>query len=511
MRKVLLWGRGAPLSFLLSALLVGGLRAAGLLQGSEWWAYDRFLRSLPMPTEEPRVTVVGITETDVNTYRYPIDDRTLARALENILASNPRGVGIVLLRDLPVPPGNAKLRALLAKSPPLVGSTFIGGIENESIPPPPTLPEQQVGAVDLIGDGDGVLRRTQLYPGGTPAMGLKLALNYLAAEGIVDRASPNGWLQLGDLEVVPLRPNSGPYSKAQTPGTQIFLPYQGLEKRFTTISLQQAIEGNFDPAIFQGRVVLLGPTAASIDAGFFTPYTRDLTRISPPKMAGVFIHAQVAAGLLEAVLGDRQLLRVFPDPLEYFWIFAIGGIQFGALLFWREAKLQFALPGFALNALALSGATWAIARYAFTVGWWIPVAPPLAIVWICALTGTIGNLISRLLNYQQQLQRHLIEQEQTAVLGELASSLGHEIRGSLNQILQEASVLRFLFEYSIPSLAEVDAASADNALQITELNVQHIDTMLQAILNPNVEGITVLNPLVDEVCTVIAHHFNARE
>lgn len=501
--------KGAPLALLVTVLGIGGLRAGGLLQGLEWWAYDRFLRatSQPNPAKE-RVVVVGITEADIRKYRFPIDDATLARTLETILAHQPRAIGLNLLRDFPVGPGYGELVATLQANPEIVGVTFVGGEEDESIPPPPALPPDRVAASDLIGDADGTIRRAQLYPAGVPAIGLQLAAIYLRQEGMADRESPNGWLQFSDVEITPLRKNAGFYIGAPQLGYQILLPYRGRDA-FQAITLQDTLAGNFPPSFFQNRIVIIGTTAPSARNEYLTPYSRGLGSVSPQGMPGTLVHAQVSAGLLEAVLGDRALIQTIAEPVEYFWILAWCGVQGLILSRWHNVRLRWVLPTFTGSAVILSAAVLGIGYCCFVCHWWVPVMPPILAIATVATLGTIANLVVRTVEYQNILQNRLLLQEPEVQLGRLAGALDHEIRGALQYILNGAQ-----FTQAMLGEPEMGFAVSPEIARLIYQNLDAIDTnvltiieTLQALLQPDARDLVSINATISRLDRIVSYYF----
>lgn len=509
-KQFLLRRKGAPLALLLAALGVGGLRALGLLQGLEWWAYDWFLRAQRQSTaRSERVVVIGITESDLREYRFPVDDATLARALEIVLAQPPRAIGVDLFRDLPVPPGHGELSAVLQSSPTVVGITFVGGEEDNPIGPPPMLPQERVAASDLIGDGDGTIRRTQLYPDrDIPAIGLKLASMYLAAEGIEAQASSKGWLQFSDLEIIPLKRNSGSYVRAQVQGYQILLPYQS-EDCCETITLKETLEESFAPDFFRDRIVLIGTVAASARNEYLTPYSRNLKETSPRLFPGVSIHAQLSAGILETVLGDKKLIKPIPEFLEYLWILGICGLQGAVLVCFCDRGLGPMLALFGGTTIALSFTTFGIAYYALILGWWLPVVPPVLALAAMAVVGIIANSILRALDYQALLRNRLVLQEPEAQLGRLAGALDHEIRSALQYILNGAQFMQAILskpEEGYEISPEVASLIHQN-LNSIDANVLAIVETLQALLRPDPRDLISANTTIAKLNQIIGYYF----
>src|SRR5687767_8079531 len=111
-----LWGFIKPLDLISYAGVLPGAavmgviiaaRLTGSMQGLEWSAFDRMLRSRPPEPMDERVVVVGITERDISRLgTYPIPDRTLAELLTTLQSYQPTAIGVDLFRDLAVPSGD---------------------------------------------------------------------------------------------------------------------------------------------------------------------------------------------------------------------------------------------------------------------------------------------------------------------------------------------------------------------------------------------------------------------
>lgn len=135
-------------------------RLLGLFQPIEWKAFDTALRWRPAEEIDSRITVVTLTEKDIQeTLGYPISDQDLATLVGKLQTYNPRVIGIDIFRDQPVREGFETLESELASADNVIG---IDAMEAPTVPPPPMLPESQIGFADAIVDNDGRLRRSLL-------------------------------------------------------------------------------------------------------------------------------------------------------------------------------------------------------------------------------------------------------------------------------------------------------------------------------------------------------------
>ncbi|WP_432808927.1 CHASE2 domain-containing protein [Pantanalinema sp. GBBB05] len=371
-------------------------RLTGSLQVLEWMAFDYFLRSRPIEPADPKVVIVGINETDIKAVgKYPIPDRELATLLRTLQQYQPRAIGLDVFRDLTADPHRAELAEVFRTSRNLIGiETALGNQSNLTVKPPPELPPERIGMVDVIIDPDGKLRRSLLASkvdsGDTKyALPLRLAALYLGSEGIPfqhgERASDP--IRLGQVAIPRFRPTTGSYVGAQAGGNQVLLNFHSHAKPFHMVSMMEVINGEVDPFLLHDRVVLIGMTAASVNDTFMTSATKstlltetlgDLAQYQV--IYGVEYQAHATSQLINAALNGRPLLHTWIDELEYLWIWLWGltGITLGLVL---------QSPWKTLLSLALSSAGLVCLSYALLVSsWWIPVVPTLLALCAAGLT-----------------------------------------------------------------------------------------------------------------------------
>ncbi|MGK7941765.1 MAG: CHASE2 domain-containing protein [Crocosphaera sp.] len=362
---------------------VGGLvillRLGGLLQGWEWDLFDSYMKSRPQEAKDERIVIVGINENDLSRRNESIiNDQVLAELLTKLKAQNPRAIGLDIYRDLPVPPGHEALLEVFNTTPNLVGIQKVAGeVGWETVAPPPGLKEKgQVGANDLIFDGDNRIRRglisLQTIEGETIySFSLHLALHYLDKEGIAPEmiAETEQW-KLGKALFSPLEANDGAYVRTDAGGYQLLINYRGGPGTFETVSMTDILEDKVSPQWGSDRIIIIGKVGESFKDLFFTPYSRDLT------VSGAEIHANLVSQIISSSLEDRPLFKTWSDSLEWLWIVFWAGI--GATITWRfryvEGVKHLSLKRWGsifAAGMILMGSTY----IAFIEGWWLPVVP----------------------------------------------------------------------------------------------------------------------------------------
>lgn len=389
--KGLIWRwRGVLIASPSIAILLIGLRLAGLLQPLELAAWDYFLRLRPLETVDSRIVIIEMNEADIQKLGYPISDEKLAQLLSIIKKHQPRVIGLDIYRDLPVEPGFKQLEEVFASTPNLFGIQKIAGHINSSrVNPPPKLKELgQVAASDVVIDADIKVRRNLLSvvdKGGETILGLgsQLAVSYLKAENISLELVDGKTLKfkLGKGFFLPLDKSDGSYVKIDAGGYQILANFRNLRSGFPTVSMSQVLAGEMPPEFVRDRIVLIGPTAASLDDFFNTPYG--------DRSSGVSIHADVASQLISSALEGRQQIQIWSETYEYLWIVSWSFI--GAILSWtqRDKKRTGSLYSASFIILFLNIGVIGGSYLAFLVGaWWIPVVPGFLALSASAITVT---------------------------------------------------------------------------------------------------------------------------
>ncbi|MFB2917666.1 CHASE2 domain-containing protein [Aerosakkonema funiforme] len=377
--------RGVALATPTVAGLIIIIRLSGLLQSLEWAAFDQFFRWRPKEPIDERILIVGIDESDLQGIKkWPVPDELLAKLLNKIKSQQPRAIGLDLYRDLPVEPGHQALIKVFESTPNLIGiEKIVGDSRGFSVAPPPILGKQgRVGANDVVLDGDGKIRRGLLFltppDRSIPSFGLLLAMLYLQAEGITPQAADNGFLKLGKTVFVPFEANDGSYVGADAGGYQVILNFRGPRGTFPTVSMNDVLQGRIPPEKIRNRIVIVGPTAASLNDFFYTPYSGGRTNFQE-RAAGVEIHAHLSSQILSAALSGGSLIKSWPDALEYGWIFFWSCV--GAALAWQLQSWRWTAGSLAIATTALLGSSY----LAFLNSWWIPVIPPIASLLLSAV------------------------------------------------------------------------------------------------------------------------------
>ncbi|MEG4860662.1 CHASE2 domain-containing protein [Microcoleus sp. K1-B1] len=400
------WGRGA-LPGLMVIVAVMMARLSGALQFWELVAFDRFLRLRPPEPMDERIVIVGITEEDIQRARtYPIPDRDIADLLKRLQAYQPIAIGLDIVRDIPVEPGNAELASVFRSSKNVIGVEIaLPDRSGFTVAPPPALPPEQVGFADFVLDADGYQRRSLLGTNNDRqeyrfSFALRLAELYLATRGIKlgngirDREA----MRFGSIEFTRVQSNSGGYVGADAGGNQILLNVRSGTMPFRVLSLEQIKAGQVDPNWIRGKIVLIGMMSFSAKD---LASSGAIAGINPGRIYGVEMQAHETSQMISAVIDRRALLQVWGEGWETLWIAVWGLLGMSLGRFLRSPwKILIGLLVASISPIALC--YWFI-----LLGWWVPIVPVLLVL---VLNGA-GLTAALFYRHEQELRLRLEERQ----------------------------------------------------------------------------------------------------
>ncbi|MBN3872880.1 CHASE2 domain-containing protein [Nostoc sp. JL33] len=361
------------------------LHSIGLLQALELAALDQFFRLRPDEPPEERITIVVIDETYLDKVgSWPIPDIKIAQLLQKLNVHKPRAIGLDIYRNFPVKTGNQELRNAYKSMPNLIGIELLTNDKNKnfSVSPPPGLNQDQVGFNNVVFDLDGKVRRSLLYwyvdDQVHESFAMKLALLYLKSEEITPtkaKINPE-YLQLGKAVFTRFEANDGAYVAADDKGYQILTNFpkpkyqssSGEFYPFTQVSITDVLADQVKENLIKDRIILIGSTAPSVQDFVFIPYSSSLMGTAKT-VPGIQLQAYFISELISAALQGRPLLKVWPDLVEYLWIFIWSYL--GAITTLRIGHAIISLLSILVSCFVLTLS----AYLAFLYGWWIPLIP----------------------------------------------------------------------------------------------------------------------------------------
>jgi class 3 adenylate cyclase/CHASE2 domain-containing sensor protein len=285
-----------------------------LLDSTELLVYDWFVthRNLGPPSE----TLVFV-DFDNDTIRalgtYPVPRGVLAKSVARITEGYPELIGLDWI--LSEPRNEAEDRQLADAIDHAGNLILTDAFASYQLLGNEPLPVFQAGALDVAFanfpvDGDGIVRRMLLgvERSGRDAKAGQVWLSMPASLMMYHQGKP------------PTPPKAGGpaiwhFDNTEVPldGTQWKSALIGYwsQSALATFSAKQVLEANFDPTVFNGKIVLVGQSNSEAKDLYATPGFRFQSSTRRPLTCGAAIHAAALATLLTGksirVLDDRSL------------------------------------------------------------------------------------------------------------------------------------------------------------------------------------------------------------
>lgn len=393
----------ALFSSLVVTAVVCGFRFLGLLQSTEFQAFDQMMRSRPDEGPDPRLVMITIDDNDLAFQRQKgevlkgasLSDKSLKALLTKLEQYQPRSIGLDIYRDFPAEPPD--LISRLQKTDNLIGvckgSDTIAN--TKGIAPPPEIPKNSLGFSDFIHDSDSVVRRHLMFMtqevaslcNTSHALNMQVAFRYLLPLGIEPKFTAQKNLQLGNTVFHRLSSRASGYQGIDANGGQILLNYRSTKKIAQQLTLTEFLSNQIDKSAIKDKIVLVGVTAKGDFPDYWdTPYGTNLDN----QMPGVLLHAHMVSQILSAVLDGRPLLRVWSGWWELLWIWSWSLV--GGVLAWRLSSLLRLI-------LAISVTSGVLYLFCFGLlisGAWVPFVPSTL-----SLLGTVG--VTSIKNLKSQI------------------------------------------------------------------------------------------------------------
>jgi adenylate cyclase len=237
-----------------------------------------------------------------------------------------------------LPPPLIRASALQGISVPFVDAAgFAGNL--------PDLQENAVGGGFFdapIIDADGVFRRAPLvqrYKGDLyPSLGLAVAHIAAGSPDVALGFAPGEKRSGIELEHLLLGDQSIPVNEQ----VAVYIPYRGPQESFAFISAKDVLAGSVPQSALEGKIALLGASAAGLLDLRSTPVGQ--------RYIGVEAHANLVAGLLDNTIKQQP---AWSDGLELTLLFIIGALM--ALLLPRLAPVTALIVVVAIVFITMAG------------------------------------------------------------------------------------------------------------------------------------------------------------
>ena len=353
---------------------VGGctfLGLSGVSQNIDLLIFDSLKTRFPKKYlyDSPSI-VVGISESDIEKYGWPIDDKYLLQTIQKLDKAESSSIVLDLYRNVGVGEG-AKSLANYSRSNKKVISIFNVA---ESIPSIPKFPLNRMAFNDMPIDTDNVVRRDLV---GVNRKKYNLSAEYISVP--MRMVEINQYLNRKKFDLedefykneIPLIKNfSGGYTNVDSNGFQIFINYP--EKNYIPIySLDDILKDKISSEKLKDKMVVIGATAPSLKDVFAIPSSRFETDSKSLLISGAEIHAHRANQLL-ALQNNSPLKINTINPLMEL----IGIIFYVSLISIFIEKTKKISTGFFVVLTAL-GFLSLLVYFAFVNGYWIEFALPV--------------------------------------------------------------------------------------------------------------------------------------
>ena len=365
--------------YLVALAVLALLRQSGLAQTVDLALYDLITsrREAPSGLDSP-ITLIGIEESDIQRYGWPIDDGLFCRGIDGLRRGGASAIGFDLYRDQGVGPEQQCLRDRFRQEPTLVSIFNVAS----GIAAVPGTPAERQSYNDLSLDADGVLRRDLVHVTGQDEATVSFAMRVM--EVATGDRSIRGSIDAGTDDDAWLAADAGGYHNEVEAGLglQRMLLYRqpGSYRRYT---LAQWLENSIPADAIRDQIVLIGSTAPSLRDLFEVPFSRFHSGVEMFQLPGLEIHANRIATLLDSRSNSAALIWTMPgwgnrlllvvsllaglalgeaiptlrrSVLVVTAVAGAGAAGLLGLLFWSQVWVGTALP--LTSLLSMAGAAW---------------------------------------------------------------------------------------------------------------------------------------------------------
>ena len=314
--------------------------------------------------------VVGVSESDIEKYGWPIDDKYLLKTIQKLDKAESSSIVLDLYRNVGVGEG-AKSLANYSRLNKKVISIFNVA---EGIPSIPDFPLERIAFNDMPIDIDNVVRRDLVgvdrrkYNLGKEFISVPMRM--LEIHQFLNKESFNLEDKFYKNKISLIQNYSGGYTNVDSNGFQIFINYP--EKNYIPIySLSEILEDKIPLEKLKNKMIVIGATAPSLKDVFAVPSSRFVTDSKNLLISGAEIHAHRANQLLSLQNNSTLKIKTINPFIELFAI--IFYVFLISIFIEKTKKISIGLIVF-ISALGLL----ALAVYlAFIIGYWIELALPV--------------------------------------------------------------------------------------------------------------------------------------
>ncbi len=356
-----------------------------MLQGAELALYDVVVSASARPPDASRVVAVRISDSDLDSWGWPVPDVRLAGLVGALDAAGAAAVGVDIYRAMPTSPGDASLKEAFADRR-AIAVYRLGATDGIAARAPDFLAgTDRAGFSDVVPDPGGTVRRALLVvtdeDGVHESFALRLARAALGLDSLGAWPEDPTVLMFGDTPVPPIANGFGPYRRIEDSGYQIPIafPHRPL---VPSVAAGDVMSGVVPADAIAGRVAIIGIASDTIKDSFRTPIDPSNT-VSPTY--GMDLHGAIVDQILSYAQRRATPLTAPAPQTAAALIFAAA--IFGSLAAWLSRTMLLALATGVILPLGIGGAM----ALQLGSGTWLP-ALPFGLAWLLAFFSAFAAL-----------------------------------------------------------------------------------------------------------------------
>ena len=314
--------------------------------------------------------VVGVSESDIEKYGWPIDDKYLLKTIQKLDKAESSSIVLDLYRNVGVGEGAESLANYSRLNKKVISIFNVA----EGIPSIPDFPLERIAFNDMPIDIDNVVRRDLVGVDrrkyNLEKEFISVPMRMLEIHQFLNKESFNLEDKFYKNKISLIQNYSGGYTNVDSNGFQIFINYP--EKNYIPIySLSEILEDKIPLEKLKNKMIVIGATAPSLKDVFAVPSSRFVTDSKNLLISGAEIHAHRANQLLSLQNNSTLKIKTINPFIELFAI--IFYVFLISIFIEKTKKISIGLIVF-ISALGLL----ALAVYlAFIIGYWIELALPV--------------------------------------------------------------------------------------------------------------------------------------
>lgn len=400
-----------PYGFGIAAIITFWL--TDLPQNIELQIYDNQIKNKLAKNKlaSSKTIVVGITEDDIKSYGWPIDDLYLLKTIKKLIKLNVSAIGIDLYRDVGVGDGAEKLANFAIQNDKTISIFNVASGINAI----PGMPSNRQAFNDIPIDVDNVVRRNLVAVDkekfGLPERYTSFPMRLFEIHQKSNKKKNFLYQKFKDNSIQKLTPTSGGYRNLDAKGYQVLIDYTS-NPEIPIYSFNSILQEINNPKFFENKIVIIGAVAPSLKDQFPTPISRFVKNSKNILTSGAVIHAHRTNQLF---LLNKDLNSGFKTINQFSEVLITLILVFSSILVFESVKkIQnsfFIVLSFLIGFIV-------VINFAFSNGYWIESVIP-----VTSLITSSGLAIFRKASLHQEQKKLMMKLLGQSTSKEVASQL----------------------------------------------------------------------------------------